>query len=125
MIGEAPHAAAGARDDDRARGGHHPPRLERTDRERSGVAGGPDDHRVCASRTPPGVATSHDAVDPGLLASPPHRSSPTPQPFSTTVSPAFHTGELLSTTVPAKSMPGTIGKLRTTGLPFTIASASL
>jgi len=48
-----------------------------------------------------------------------------PQPFITTLSPAVHAGEALATTVPAQSMPGTIGHLRTTGDLLVIARPSL
>src|SRR3546814_7474942 len=51
---------------------------------------------------------------------PPQWLSPTPQPLRTTRSPTFHCGLSLASTTPAKSMPGTIGNLRTTGdLPVT------
>ena len=49
------------------------------------------------------------------VAYPPRCVSPVPQPFSTTRSPAFQSACVLALTTPARSMPGTIGNLRTTG----------
>jgi hypothetical protein len=44
---------------------------------------------------------------------------------TTTLSPAFQSALLLALTVPARSMPGTSGQLRTTAPRPVIASASL
>jgi hypothetical protein len=51
--------------------------------------------------------------------------SPTPQPLWMTRSPGFQAGWLDAMTVPAPSMPATIGQTRTTGERLVIASASL
>jgi hypothetical protein len=64
---------------------------------------------------PAGKATSQSPLTRARCASPPEWVSPTPQPLSTTWSPAFQAAWLLDSTVPAKSMPATSGNLRTTG----------
>ncbi|KEH11980.1 hypothetical protein GY15_24055 [Delftia sp. 670] len=58
-------------------------------------------------------------------ASPPQWVSPTPQPLSSTASPGWKRASSLSSTVPARSMPGTMGNWRTTGERPVMASASL
>jgi len=45
--------------------------------------------------------------------------------LSTTAAPGCQAGSVLDSTVPAKSMPGTMGNLRTTGERPVMASASL
>ena len=60
-----------------------------------------------------------------LVAMPPQYDSPTSQPFTITLSPGDHDGSSLRATVPAKSMPGTIGQVRTIGTPLTTARPSL
>ncbi len=72
-----------------------------------------------------GSGTSHSPFSRAFCASPPQCVSPTPQPFRITRSPAFQSAWLLSRTTPARSMPGTIGNLRTTGELPVIASPSL
>ena len=55
-----------------------------------------------------------------VLALEKHGVSPTPQPLRITRSPGFQSGWVECSTMPTKSMPGIIGKRRTTGaLPLT------
>jgi hypothetical protein len=72
-----------------------------------------------------GMRTSHSPRTRARSARPPKWPSPTPHPFSTTWSPGFQAGSLLASTAPARSMPGTMGNVRTTGERPVMASASL
>ncbi|MCY1216122.1 hypothetical protein D9M72_279870 [compost metagenome] len=74
---------------------------------------------------PAGRRSSQSAGTRAACAKPPQRVSPRPQPLSSTASPGLKRGSALRRTVPAKSMPGTMGKLRTTGDLPVIARASL
>ena len=62
-----------------------------------------------------GSGISQSPFSRAFWARPPQCFSPTPQPLRTTLSPALKSAFELSVTTPARSMPGTIGKLRTTG----------
>ena len=72
-----------------------------------------------------GNLTSQSPLRRAFCAKPPLWLSPTPQPLSTTLSPALKSGCWLSVTVPDKSMPGVSGNLRTTGLLPVMAKPSL
>lgn len=75
--------------------------------------------------SPAGSATSQSPDNRARWARQPQCVSPTPQPLSTTASPAFQSGCDDSITVPAPSMPATIGHLRTTGPRPVMARPSL
>ena len=60
-----------------------------------------------------------------MPAKPPMWDSPTPNPFSSTLSPVAKSVLSEAVTVPVKSMPGIIGKRRTTGLLPVTARPSL
>ena len=70
---------------------------------------------ACRAVNSAGSGISQSPLSRARWARPPQWVSPTPQPLSTTRSPAFQSAWLLSVTTPARSMPGTIGNLRTTG----------
>ena len=72
-----------------------------------------------------GRAISQSPLTRAFSARPPECDSPTPQPLSSTASPTAQRGSVLAWTVPAKSIPATSGKRRTTGERPLIASASL
>ena len=72
-----------------------------------------------------GNRTSQSPDTRAFCASPPQCDSPTPQPFWITRSPTVQSACSLAVTVPAKSMPGTIGHFRTTGDLPVIARPSL
>ena len=61
---------------------------------------------------PLGKGTNQSALMRWRCAKPPQWRSPTPQPVRTTASPALKRGLLDSITVPAESMPGTMGNWR-------------
>jgi hypothetical protein len=70
---------------------------------------------ACRAEKLAGSGTSHSPLTRASSARPPQCVSPTPQPLRTTRSPTFQAAFAVSVTVPAKSIPGTIGKRRTTG----------
>ncbi len=80
---------------------------------------------ACSGENSGGRRTSQSPSTRAIPARPPQWASPTPHPLRITVSPAAQSRWVDSTTVPAKSMPGTIGNERIT-LPLPVmASASL
>ena len=81
--------------------------------------------KACLAVKPFGNGISQSALTLACWAKPPQWPSPTPQPLSKTASPTLNSGEVLSSTSPAKSIPGTIGKLLTTGPLPVIAKPSL
>ena len=74
---------------------------------------------------PAGIGTVHPASTRARWENPPQASSPRPQPFTTTRSPTATSGESDAATVPARSIPGTIGKFRTMGDESVTARPSL
>ena len=80
---------------------------------------------ACLGVKAAGSRTSQSPLRRALPAMQPQCVSPTPQPLCTKASPAFQFGWLDSSTVPAPSMPATMGQLRTTGALLQIARPSL
>ncbi|MNL03916.1 hypothetical protein D3C87_1244660 [compost metagenome] len=80
---------------------------------------------ACRDVNASGSRTSQSPCNRARCARQPQCVSPTPKPFSTTRSPVRQRGSLESSTVPAPSIPATIGHLRTTGARPVIASPSL
>ena len=64
---------------------------------------------ACAALIPAGSGTSHSARTRAFCANPPQYFSPTSQPVKIDLIARLPEGERDSSTVPAKSMPGTIG----------------
>jgi len=73
---------------------------------------------------PRGSFTSQSPFTRAFCARPPQWFSPTPQPMRMAASPGLKSGCELFSTVPAASMPATIGHLRTMGDLLVMASAS-
>ena len=95
-------------------------------RESEAVATLSDGSRVAARLViVAGVFTSHSDFTRARSEKPPDQPSPTPQPVRITRSPASKSDESERRTTPAKSMPGTIGKLRRILFLFRSASPSL
>ena len=81
--------------------------------------------KACLAVNPFGRGISQSPLTRASWPNPPQCASPTPQPLRRTISPDLKSALLLSRTSPAKSIPGTIGKLRTTGPLPVMAKPSL
>ena len=80
---------------------------------------------ACRGVNASGTGTSQSGSTRARCASPPQCRSPIPQPLTSTASPAPNAGSADSVTVPARSMPATIGSVRAIGAVPVIPSASL
>ena len=80
---------------------------------------------ACRGVNAAGTGTSQSGSSRARWASPPQCRSPIPQPLTSTVSPVATSGSADSVTVPARSMPATIGSVRAIGAVPVTPSASL
>ncbi|CFN62229.1 Uncharacterised protein [Bordetella pertussis] len=80
---------------------------------------------ACRRLNPSGRRTSQSPRRRARWARQPLCFSPTPKPLSITASPGRQAGFSLARTMPAPSMPATIGQSRTTGDRLVMARPSL